>query len=203
MYFGKMSDEIIRYSRIKGYMFDPAKYLTLGDVRYNLGEKEIIMLESLLNSEYFDSLIPMVTNKYVTHNSYDEVNPIKTKLYNIKGDLGPSTNVVCNPTNPTDIKGFWKFVFPPTFKEITFAGHPHCTFAVIIDLIKEVKGEIKTEPELKIELLDEYEKYMGSYGDQVLDILLHEGKRNDVMKVKTKAISFNTLIMSDNYHLST
>ena len=50
-----MADELIRYNRIKSFIFKPNTYLSFGQVKYNLRENEIIVLENMLTSEFFNS----------------------------------------------------------------------------------------------------------------------------------------------------
>ena len=64
-YFLKMADELIRYSRIKSFIFEPQVYLSFSPLEYNLREDEIIMLQSLITQDYFRDLIPAVENPYV------------------------------------------------------------------------------------------------------------------------------------------
>jgi putative methyltransferase (TIGR04325 family) len=65
IYFGRMADELIRYNRIKSFMFQPQTYLSFGNISYNLRDNEIILIQSTLTQEYFENLVPAVTNKYV------------------------------------------------------------------------------------------------------------------------------------------
>jgi hypothetical protein len=74
-YFGKLSDEMIRYERVKLFMFEPAKYLTFQEIKYNLNDDEIILLESLITQEYFDNLDPVDANPYALQTSFYTVNP--------------------------------------------------------------------------------------------------------------------------------
>ena len=74
-YFGKLSDEMIRYERVKLFMFEPAKYLTFQEIKYNLNDDEIILLESLITQEYFDNLEPMDANPYALQTTFYTVNP--------------------------------------------------------------------------------------------------------------------------------
>jgi hypothetical protein len=48
IYFGRMSDELIRYNRIKSFMFQPQTYLSFGNISYNLRDNEIILIQSTL-----------------------------------------------------------------------------------------------------------------------------------------------------------
>lgn len=91
VYFGRLADELVRYQRIKSFIFQPKVFLTFEDVQYNLNNDEIILLQSLLTNNYFDDLIPMVTNKYVTSNAYDSTEPLKSQTYN--------NNISYNKTN--------------------------------------------------------------------------------------------------------
>jgi hypothetical protein len=74
-YFGKLSDEMIRYERVKLFMFEPAKYLTFQEIKYNLNDDEIILLESLITQEYFDNLEPVDANPYALQTTFYTVNP--------------------------------------------------------------------------------------------------------------------------------
>ena len=84
IYYGKMADELIRYNRIKSYMFQPQTFLSFTNIGYNLRDNEIILLQSLITQEYFENLIPIVENKFIKYNSYDETNPDITQYYENK-----------------------------------------------------------------------------------------------------------------------
>ena len=96
IYFDKISDELIRYNRIKSFMFQPQTYLSFGNIGYNLRDNEIIMLQSLLTQEYFENIIPSVLNKYVNYNSYDEAQPIVSQFYD---NIVPSLDIAIGRKN--------------------------------------------------------------------------------------------------------
>lgn len=81
LYFKKMSDELIRYNRIKSFIFQPQAYLSFNKLQYNLNNNEVILLGSLLTQKYFEDLIPISINKYVNYNTYDTAKPSKTLEY--------------------------------------------------------------------------------------------------------------------------
>jgi hypothetical protein len=83
-YYLRAADELIRYNRIKSFMFEPQMYLSFGKVDYNLREDEMIIMQSLLTQEYFDSLIPAQVNKYVKHNTRDDAKPLLSQVYENK-----------------------------------------------------------------------------------------------------------------------
>jgi hypothetical protein len=88
MYFAKLADELLRFNRIKTFIFEPKSFLSLGDIGYNLGDDEIVLMQSLLTKEYFDDAVKEETNEYVNTNTYDNVNPISgfkySSSYNIE-----------------------------------------------------------------------------------------------------------------------
>jgi hypothetical protein len=88
VYFIKLADELIRYNRIKEFIFQPKAFLSFTDVKYNLNDDEIILLQSLITQEYFADLVPEFKNKYINANkSYDIMNPLETQLYSNKLEL--------------------------------------------------------------------------------------------------------------------
>jgi hypothetical protein len=74
-YFGKLADEIIRYERVKLFMFEPTKYLSFQDIKYNLRENEIILLETFITQEYFENMEPADANPYIHQTNFYTVAP--------------------------------------------------------------------------------------------------------------------------------
>ena len=81
IYYSKIADELIRYKRIKQFMFEPNMFLSFSDIKYNLNSDELLILQSLLSPEYFENLVPDNKNKFITYNSYDTVEPNITQSY--------------------------------------------------------------------------------------------------------------------------
>jgi hypothetical protein len=210
IYYGRLADELIRYNRIQKFMFEPQNYLSFGNMEYNLRENEVILLESLL-SDYFTNLIPSTSNKYVKHNSYDEVNPIKTQVYDNKAvELEmDEEETVCNKKEKDYISsGVWRDRFQPTCNEIEYGNNNSvCTFQVIIDLIERKTGEKGlTVSNLKKTLIAEYKKYISidkSFYDKIVDILIIEGKKTLGDLVKSGLLDFFYFISNENYFLTT
>jgi len=209
IYFGRMADELIRYNRIKSFMLQPQTYLSFGNIGYNLRDNEIILIESLLTKEYFETLIPAVTNKYVTHNSYDEVEPIITQVYENNISSLDQESIVkknvgsCEKTVKTHItSGVWKDCFPENYGEIEYNKSIMCTYTIIIDLIERKTGQKISVNQIKNELFNEYKKYLGDYFNKIIDILILEGKKTLGDQVHAEILSFASLIYTDNYFLT-
>ena len=211
-YFGKMADELIRYSRINSFIFQPQSYLSFGNLGYNLRENEIIVIQSLLNADYFDGLIPAEINKYAKNNAYDVAEPALSQNYenrvNLDDAINPSVVAVnedreCVPTSTGKISSIlWKKCFPTNFDELMYDKTIYCGFYMLIDIINKVKGVNLTIPQLKNELLEEYVKYLINYEGQIIDILIEEGKKTLGDQVKAGTLSFQNFIFTDSYFIT-
>lgn len=209
IYYGKTSDELIRYNRIKSFMFQPQTYISFGNITYNLTENEIILIQSMLTPEYFESLIPAVINKYVNYNSYDEAEPVISQTYDNKiasldSAIGKENAVVIEKVTTGKItSGFWKTCFPNNYKEVKYSKCNYCTFKFIIDLIEIKTGEKLTQNQVRNSLYEEYKKYLPEYENKIVDILIIEGKKTLGDQVNSGLVTFNHFIFTDNYFLTT
>ena len=209
IYFGRMADELIRYNRIKSFMFQPQTYLSFDNISYNLRDNEIILIQSTLTQEYFENLIPAVTNKYVKAISYDESQPIITQIYentipSLDQAIGRKNEKICDKVNKEYIiSSVWKKCFPENYGEIEYSKYNFCTFNFIIDLIEKKTGQKYTINEIKNQLYDEYKKYLEKYKDKIVDILIEEGKKTLGDQVHSEILSFASFIYTDSYFLTT
>ena len=207
IYYGRMADELIRYNRIKSFMLQPQTYLSFGNIGYNLRDNEIILIDSLLTQEYFETLVPSITNKYIKHNSYDEVEPIITQMYDNTVEPMNNENKLAEKTCDKIVKthitsSIWKDCFPINFKETEYGKYISCTFDIIIDLIEKQTSTKLTMNQIKNELFIEYKQYLLNYGDKIVDILILEGKKTLGDQVRNELLSFANFLFADNYFLT-
>jgi hypothetical protein len=214
IYYGRVSDELVRYTRIQSFMFDQRSYLSFGAIGYDLRENEMILIESLLTHEYFENLVPAVTNQYVKSNSYDEVNPILHQDYDnrvLLDDIQHASTIgkkqeaiACEKTVKNEItSGIWKSCFPANYMEVTYEKTVACGFYMIIELIEQQTTQKLSLHQVKEELLKEYSKYSERFIEKILDILMIEGKHRLGMQVKAGTLTFSNFIYADNYFLTT
>ena len=207
LYFGKMADELIRYSRIKSFILEPQSYLSFTNLGYNLNDDEIIMIQSMLTQEYFEGLVPAAFNKYVKYNSFDEVEPIQHPVYensfSLENALNSKSDGECvTKTNDKIFSLVWRRHFPKDFKEKEYSKTKYCTFQLVIDLIKDKSGSVIESNKIRRELFDEYKKYIPEFEGKILDIMSTQGKKILAAQVKAKKISFEDLILSEGYYLT-
>ncbi len=207
-YYGRMADELIRYNRIKSFVFKPQIYLSFGQVKYNLRDDEIIVLQDMLNAEFFEDLIPAYINKYAKNNTYDNAEPIVSQTYEKQIDLddiiNPNHERDCNKGIPESItSGYWHRCFPGSYKEVLYTGSNYCSLYMIIDLVEEIKNKKLTVEEIKDTLVEQYSLLTDKFRnqdriDKIIDILREEAQF-DANQLQDKTINFEQMIMQDGF----
>ena len=93
IYFFRLSDELIRFPKIREYIIQSNIYLSFEKVNYNLNNSEILLLEEVLLEEYFENIEIKTFNKYANiKNSYDEIEPDNTVKYNFNFEMLEENN---------------------------------------------------------------------------------------------------------------
>jgi hypothetical protein len=217
IYFGRMADELLRYNRIKLFMFQPKNYLNLGNNEYKINKDEFIMLQSLLTNEYFENLVPFHQSEYLNNitfelakpsvsNRYDNVVPLDEQGVEIESEgIIDDLSVQCIIGTRDVIgraDGFWKNIFPKNCKEILFNNSNRCSFYVLIYILQEKTQKLLSIEDLKRTLWSVYKKYIDKYSVKIEDILYKQGKRDIIKSIKSNAITLETIIMSESYYLT-
>jgi len=211
-YYGRMTDELIRYNRIKSFIFKPQAYLSFGQVKYNLRDNEIIILQDLLNQDFFENLIPAEINLYAKYNTYDTAEPIISQTYKNEYDLdeiiNPNNVIDCKKSDPQKIKSvYWRNCFPKDYKEFDYKDSVNCSLYVLIDIIYELQGKNITIEEIKDDLIDEYSKLTNKFSDKerfikIIDILKEEGQF-DANQLIDGSMNLEQLISHDGFLATT
>lgn len=201
-YYGRMADELIRYNRIKSFIFKPQAYLSFGQIKYNLRDNEILILQDLLNQDFFDNLIPADINKYAKYNTYDNTKPIVSQKYNNEVELdaiiNPNFERNCFQSNPGKIKSdLWKKCFPSKYREVVYAGSNYCALYLIIDIVNEIQNRQLTIENIKMDLIEEYKRLTDNYTDMIrintiINILKEEGQY-DANQLQDESIDFEKI----------
>ena len=138
LYIARMADEIIRYNRIRAFMFD-RNIFPLMNVKYNLRDDEIILSQSMLSDDYLDNLIPVKENEYANFNTHDTTDPLLTELYESIFDTVSSMNIKCT-TEITFLTQEYRKYFSSRqslLKIIKFnSNSPKCSFEIILFILR-------------------------------------------------------------------
>jgi len=217
-YFGKMADELIRYNRIKSFIFQPQTYLSFGTLGYNLKETELMSIQSiLLAPEYYDGLIPESKNDYVNYNAYDNVEPaisqigFHDKYIHVSNKENERYECAFYPMSKNLITSqYWKKCFPKKFFEKIYDTKHECGFIMISEIINNIKGgKLLSAVSLKQQLIREYIKYFLEDETNIVKtytILKLEGAGGDKPRIiKEAELNENNIdvIINDNkYHVT-
>ena len=205
MYYGRMADEIVRYSRIRSFIFEPKSFLSFSDVKYNLRENEVILLHTLLNQDYFDNLIPSLKNEHIIYNTYDTAQPIISQPYNNIVTKDKTTTIACEKPTVKPVTGKWIKSFPSGSNELIFSNVSEiCTFDVITTIIEDYLGEKKslTVEQVKETLANEYSSIYDEYSRAILGTFRIEGKTVLAQKLEMDTLDIGNAIMNGTYYLT-
>ena len=217
VYFSRVADELLRYKRVQLFMLYPKTYLNIGNSDYKINSDELILLQSLLVSEYFKDMDPFNINKYIQNVDYNTAIPAVSQKYpndpislkdqllettttdeNINECINVIRDVVGNPTT-----SLWKRIFlNKKFNEIVFNNSPQCSYQVILHILQDKLKKLITIENLKISLWNAYSKYYDKYKQKILIILKKQGKGKILDSVIKNKVSFEDLLFSDSYYLT-
>jgi hypothetical protein len=221
-YYGRMADELIRYNRIKSFIFKPQAYLSFGPVKYNLQDNEIILLENMLTQDYFSSLIPADINIYARNNTYDTTEPNMSDKYKnnynspitMDSLMNPYIGKECKKSEPLNISITLLRDRFPNCKEIVYKDSPFCAFYVIIDLVKKIKQMDITVSQIKDDLIEEYNRLIVIQDDENerlhkdnlvrkhnIFALLKAEKQYDTIKLISEEITYDQMIIQYGFRL--
>ena len=201
VYFGRLADELVRYTRIKDFVLNPAAFLSFSHIQYELNHNEIILLQSLLDQAYFDNLVPRALNKFVKGSGYDTAQPHASEQYSEHTALETSTTgVACPKPTVKKVTGKWQRVFPSGSEELEFPNDPpECTFQVALALASSSGSGVSSVHALKQQLIAAYNKVWPEFGNKIISILSSEGKQSFAKVLRKNEISIDTVVASEQY----
>ena len=205
LYYNRISDELLRYNRIRLFLLDPKRYLNITDIDYSIRDDEIVLLQSILYGNYFDDMEPFFMNEYIQNINYDMANPALTsERFNNKVGLTEQKKCVSEITqlDTSETGRQWHTVFPDAAKVMVYRNSPICSFDIMIDIIQKITGINQEVQDIKVTLLKQYEIYIAEYGKSLNVLLSNQGKAKFINMIKTERMTYETMIMSESYFLT-
>jgi hypothetical protein len=200
------------------FLLEPKKYLSVTNVDYRVEENEVILLQSVLEGDYFDDLVPFQTNKYVRQMNYDFADPAISQKYDQTIPLNKQTEMGAENTNADEFllecvketlksvignqESYWKKVLPANAKEVIFNDSAICTYYAVIDIVQKRMGNPVSVQTIKGVLWHKYSMHMEKNKNKILDVLSLQGKSVMIKRVKTSRITLQDLISSEEYFLT-
>ena len=212
-YYIKMADELVRYNRIRTFVFKPQTFLSFGKVGYDLRDDEVLVLQTMMTSEYFDSLETSLQDAPTYNNTFQTAQPTEAVKYDSayietqKGDAGQKDEPKQEDADMEVVKlyGKWKAFFSVGTSEVKFGNTvPSQTFQPIMLLMKRLKPSLGdlTLTEVKDMLSSLYEEVF-STELQVTSIWENEGKKKFAKMLSQKEASLDAIVMSESYYATT
>jgi hypothetical protein len=225
LYFSRLADELIRYRRIRLFMFQPKTYLNISNTEFRIDDDEIFLLESLLNKDYFADMVSYNPNKHVQHIEYDNAAPSQTRVYDNRVSLDEQQKMIdtTKQGSNTVLKdyildciqrtsdhvignnkmGSWRPYFPPTTKEMVFGNSILCSFMAMIYILQDKYGKTDFSVQnVKTTLWKAYSKLEGLHKDKIVSILRNQGKRTLMDLVKRGTSTLEKVVVSDAYYIT-
>ena len=213
IYYYRLSDELVRYGLVRNFMMKPKVYLSVDKLDYNLGNNEIILLDTILTTGYFDDLVEMKQNKYTTHTIGEFIQPLHTQVYNnqytektlLEADKREKRKKVdvC-VQSIVKIKGVWGKRFKEDYYQKQYFDSPTCSFTMILDIINDYTNKNLSIMDVKKVLIREINNLIETYGKiKVLRyILKDQGKELLTRQVLEDKINIEQMILSTNYYIT-
>ena len=226
IYYGRMADELIRYTRIKLFMLSSTAYLTIGNSEYIIYDNEMLILQSLLNPDYFKDIVEFNDNKYLKNIDYQNAIPLFAQKYQsqpitvgeqhkLEETTQDETSALINMEfvkeklknvqgHPT--KTLWGRLFHNTAEEYKFYATARSSFYMLIYILNKVlidlgeSAEIPSMDYVKDILLRTYSTYLEKtgYREKIISILNIQGKG----KLFRGNATFEQIVKSENYYVT-
>ena len=227
LYYAKIADELIRFKKMKQFIIESDKYLSLSKIEYNITETEILIIQSLLNLKFFEGMTPARENSYINYRVYDRVNPEKTKFYShdvalrdLDRDNGPDTqdnidsqDIVQEIVEITDsgcaltkkqLIGYLQEQFPPKTYEIYYkTALSLCSYEIILNILRDFDDRFKRWSiiDLKRDLVEIYRYYKEDMQSLII-LAIELNKKVILERVLDKAITMDNMLLSDDFYIT-
>jgi len=227
IYYMRLADELLRYTRIQWFMFQPRTFLNIssGMTDYTLTPQEILVLESFLNNDdYFRDLIPFNVTGYIHQTNYDTAEPYaqdNNQVYplvtieqqkemirhvpeEIQNDFSLVPCILKKDTKNQLVEGnnrsIWKRSFPSDTREFTFKSEPiTCSYAMVMNIRRLFKLPPMSILHIKQDIWHAYEPYMDEHGAKILRILKDQYKKS---LLESTGDDLQTAIMTEDYFIT-
>ena len=227
VYFDRMADELLRYGRIRQFMFHPKTYLNVGNAEFKIRNDELFLLESLLNKEYFRDLIPYNTGSYIENIEYDTAKPSTAQTYSNDVSLDEQAELLqineqveegktalsdyiidCLKETKSRVignekAGSWRPYFPATVKEMIFGNSIACSFIPIIYILQNYRKVTGLSVQnVKTALWNGYQPLLELYKERIITILRSQGKRELMELITSGKTTLERVIFSEGYYIT-
>ena len=216
LYYGRLSDEIVRNTDVQRFLLQPNQVLFLDNISYNINDSEVILLQNILK-DYFDNLDSVPSNSYITQQSDVFTNPysvddVPSNKYNLEKAV-----IVPNESEETEqcyedslIKAVYirKNFGVDLLKTRYNNTNSNCTFYLMKHILDENQDKETDINEIRNILANEYGKLIEKHGLQpILNLLLVETNKEPTREllldsVKKGEQTLEQIVKDNTYYLT-
>lgn len=203
VYYGKLADELLRYTRIRRFVLSAASSVaSLAPIQYDLHPDEIVLFYSQLDA-YFKNLEPGggTINRFARYNTFytanPELNPGEIPSTAYAEEAGAQAGPMCAPVALKELAGRASaHYFPKTMKLMSFEkAEGECTFDAFLSMLRDERAENAdtTVHDLKAVLVDRYGDLMRTHKVQVMNYYKHLTANRTVLAARMEDFIMNSL----------
>ena len=208
IYYGKLADELIRYNKIRMFIFNPQTFLTFQQMSYDLRKDEIILLEEILYGDYFDNIVPRQTNPFISNmNLFETAEPAESISYKDAFVLDKFLNteainncVITKEENKKLLLGAYLKTnkLSSDFTLMEFKHNYSCSWEIVVFILNDYNIDVTIDG-VKDFLLDKFKTLLEENADELKFILTREGKGFLVNSLQTDLMGTMT---TTNYYIT-
>ncbi len=216
LYYGKLSDELIRKYNIREYIFSLDSFMFMEDIKYNLNDDEILLMEDILIN-YFEDITVKNKNKYIKKDKvYDFAKPDKSDYFKEYFSIIDKDNEVSISKCFRKKKkvNFYKSMGLNNFNEMIIKQNKSCSFLLILYIINhfikytnkvnETNTPLQTLEDIKRNLITSYKNNFDFDDEEdikALKLIFNKSNKSYISKSIEK-YTIEHLIMSDDYYIT-
>ena len=202
LYYGRVADELLRYPRVRSYLLERNTYLRLAKDDYDLHSNEVIVLSSVLFTDYYNDLITRPNSVFMAAPTYDDVVASQSRAITTKViELQRESQSICSSTKkPLGTTEIWFSLLPDNTYIQRFSAIPQCGFDLVSIIASDITSSIVTSLDIRHILSGEYKKMIPIHERNIIHTMRHQGKRELVDRLQT--ITLSDLVMTEQYWLS-
>ena len=205
VYYGRVADELLRYPRVRSYLLDRNTYLRLAKDDYDLHSNEVIVLSSVLFTDYYTDLVPRPASAFMAAPTYDDVVASQSRAIAVEAvelRQGEAESVCSSTKKPLGSKEVWISLLPDNTYIQRFTAIPQCGFDLVAIIASDSTASIVTSQDIRHILSGEYKKMLPAEEQNIVQTLRAQGKRELVTRLTTGTITLPDLVMTEQYWLT-
>ena len=208
-YFTRLADELIKFDRIKTFIFKPRTFLSFNEINYSLNDDEIILLEDILYGDYFVDLIPETKNNFVSsQTTWNTVEPNKSQKYvntfnmdNLSKDRTINSCIITNSESKKLSLGKLADKELTDYKLIEFKNSINCTWELFKEILNLHTKQNNSVQDIVNKLVKLYNNLLEDDSEKILKIMKAQKKKSQSESLQA-GTPIDVIITSTNYYLT-